>query len=56
MNSYFAFERLFRQNKAKLSKPIPQIHEMIALVTMPSEWVKPATTKVRQDTVATVKA
>lgn len=35
---------------------IPLTHEMMALVTMPSDWVKPATMKVRNATVATVRA
>ena len=34
----------------------PKIHEMMALVTIPSVWVKPATMNVRKLTVATVKA
>lgn len=34
----------------------PAPHEMTALAAMPSEWVNPATTKVRHDTVATVMA
>ena len=35
---------------------MPKIQEMAALATMPSCCVKPATTKVRNDTVATVMA
>ena len=34
----------------------PNIHEMMALITIPSVWVNPATTKVRKLTQATVRA
>lgn len=47
---------LFSKSKAEASNPIPTIQEMMALVTKPNPCVNPATTKVRQETIATVRA
>ena len=56
IKNYFDFWRLFKQNKANPSINIPNIHDTMALVTMPQVWVKPATMKVRKLTPATVRA
>ena len=47
---------LLSTHNAEKSIAMPKIQEMAALATMPSCCVKPATTKVRNDTAATVMA
>ena len=47
---------LLRIASAHASISIPHIHDMTALSTVPSDCVSPATTNVRNDTPATVRA
>ena len=47
---------LFSTHNAEKSNAMPKTQEMAALAMMPSCCVKPATTNVRNDTVATVMA
>lgn len=54
--SFFIYFFFFNIIKALASNPIPTIHEITALVTNPNPCVNPATTKVRQETMATVNA
>ena len=52
----FFVSNLLSSQRAEPIIAKPAIHEMAAQAAMPSCWVNPATTNVRNDTRATVRA